>query len=93
MRIVRLALIIGAVVTVLGGGLFYALPNANTYLYVPGCMMAFMANGGGHEMHIRGVAWDITALLFNFVFYSVVSYWLVWMFLTLAGRNVASDRD
>jgi hypothetical protein len=87
MRILRLALIIGAVFTAVGAVLFYA--NLTPLLYVPGCMMNSMANGSGNAMHVGGVEWRLGSLVLNFLFFTAAAYWLIWMVLTLAGRNVA----
>ena len=89
MRILRIATIIGAIVTGVAALFFYVGPHAQSYWYAPGCRMAFAANSDGHKMRISGIAWNITSVFLNFVFYTAIAYWLVWMVMTLAGKNVA----
>jgi hypothetical protein len=71
----RGAVIFATVLVVLGLFLFRFYPNQNTYLFVPGVLVAFVLNGGGHEHTIfAGKLFWPTAIVANLAIYFCIAF-------------------
>ena len=69
--------VLAALLTIVGLALFFALPKTNTYLFAPGLIVAFIANGGVHGNGLGPMFnlkfWAIAAGI-NFALYFAVSW-------------------
>jgi len=90
-----LSAVIAALVTILGLGLFFALPRTNTYAAAPGVVVAFIANGGVHGSTLEPMfnfKFWIIAVVINFLLYFMVSWVGVRIVYRMIVRREMNDR-
>jgi hypothetical protein len=74
MRILTRSLLIGGFIAVIATALLRLFPDRNTYLHIPGYVLAFLINGGEHQRVIGDVGWYVIPPIGNFLFYSLLVY-------------------
>jgi hypothetical protein len=83
------AVLVGGLIAVISTVLLRMFPERNTYLSLPGYLIAFVLNGGDHQRYIGDVGWYVVPPLANFLFYSLVVY----AFLSSRGKYAGRFRS
>ena len=65
---------VGFAIAAIGTVLSYAFPNTNTYISLPGYLVAFVLNGGGHESYLGPTGWNVIPIVSNVLIYSLLIY-------------------